>query len=123
MHASHPPLLSRMVSALHAAKDDLQLVREAFPLLVNEHAYWTSEPKLVHVRMPTCSAYHTIYITCQLPPNDLLLDKPRNPAGGAAANCADSMHIPFSCVCCTSCIMGICFQGPVLSIPSTLINP
>ena len=62
MPASHPPLLSRMVAALHAATGDLQPVREAFPLLVNEHAYWTSEPKLVYVRTPTCSAYHTIHM-------------------------------------------------------------
>ncbi|KAK9840623.1 hypothetical protein WJX81_004876 [Elliptochloris bilobata] len=46
----HPPLLSRMVATLHAATGDLALVREAFPLLVTEHAYWTSAPKLVQVR-------------------------------------------------------------------------
>jgi len=47
---SQPPLLSRMVAALHGATGDKQVLCEAFPLLVAEHAYWTAAPKSVQVR-------------------------------------------------------------------------
>jgi neutral trehalase len=47
---SQPPLLSSMVRAVHAASGDGALLHEALPLLVREHAYWTTGPKAVRVR-------------------------------------------------------------------------
>lgn len=98
------------MAALHAATGDLQPVREAFPLLLNEHAYWISEPKLVHVRTPTCSAYHKTHMVCQLPSNQPLLDEPRIPAGGAGASRADSRHDCFS--------LRVLYELPILAAVS-----
>jgi hypothetical protein len=39
-----------MVRAVHAATSDVGLLREALPLLVQEHAYWTRGAKAVRVR-------------------------------------------------------------------------
>ena len=59
---SQPPLLSRMVAALHGATGDKQLLCEAFPLLVAEHAYWTAAPKSVQVRKHHTCAVRVVRI-------------------------------------------------------------
>lgn len=47
---SQPPLLSMMVRAVYAKTRDLSLLKRALPILLKEHAFWTSEPHEVRVR-------------------------------------------------------------------------
>ena len=45
-------MLSNMVLAVYEATQDDSFLDYALPLLVSEHAYWTSEPKQVTVATP-----------------------------------------------------------------------
>lgn len=44
---SQPPLLSAMVREVYAATNDVHLLEDALPVLIQEHKYWTSGPKQV----------------------------------------------------------------------------
>lgn len=47
---SQPPLLSAMVRLVFEATDNKQLLRDALPLLIREHEYWTTGNKAIRVR-------------------------------------------------------------------------
>lgn len=47
---SQPPLLSMMVRAVYGNTRNLSLLKRALPVLLKEHAFWTSEPHEVRVR-------------------------------------------------------------------------
>eukprot|EP00898_Chlorokybus_atmophyticus_P005456 jgi/Chlat1/5911/Chrsp4S06406 len=49
LNRSQPPLLSSTVLEYYQYTDDIDLVREALPLLQEEYAYWTRGKKLVRV--------------------------------------------------------------------------
>eukprot|EP00897_Mesotaenium_endlicherianum_P003011 jgi/Mesen1/2738/ME000169S01921 len=49
LNRSQPPLLSAMVSAVHAATGSTQLLRDAVPVLLQEHRFWTTAPHAVAV--------------------------------------------------------------------------
>lgn len=47
---SQPPLLSMMIRAVYEKTHDKALLKRALPILLREHAFWTSEPHEVRVR-------------------------------------------------------------------------
>ncbi|CAL5013388.1 unnamed protein product [Urochloa decumbens] len=50
INRSQPPLLSSMVLEVYEATGDVKSVREAFPSLLKEHSFWTSEIHSVAIR-------------------------------------------------------------------------
>ncbi|WIA44588.1 hypothetical protein OEZ86_007311 [Tetradesmus obliquus] len=60
LNRSQPPLLSAMVRELYEAapQADPSLLSRALPLLLREHAYWTSAPKQVTVAAASGTTYN-----------------------------------------------------------------
>mmetsp|Transcript_3283 Transcript_3283/g.9510 ORF Transcript_3283/g.9510 Transcript_3283/m.9510 type:complete len:550 (-) Transcript_3283:20-1669(-) len=65
LNRSQPPLMSAMVRDVYAATNDTALLNTALPLLVKEHAYWMTSPKLVKVASGdttySLSRYHAVW--------------------------------------------------------------
>ena len=55
---SQPPLLSQMVRTVYNATRDESLLVAAWEPLLQEHAYWTSDPKVITVSLPEGGQYN-----------------------------------------------------------------
>lgn len=47
-----------MVRAVYEATNDMQLLKQSLPLLVQEHGYWASAPKQVQVQAASGTVYN-----------------------------------------------------------------
>jgi alpha,alpha-trehalase len=60
LNRSQPPLMSAMIKIVYAATQNRTLLTSALPLLIQEHKYWMSAPKLVRVRAANGTS-NTVY--------------------------------------------------------------